>query len=173
MKLRELNYPKRGLSAYIFFIRDKKREDYPDGNYPPVRSLEHFKSVKKWSQQWHELTMQQRQPYNELAENDRKRYFYELEHWKMELAKPENEEKFKQLERLSKKMMVANLSPEKTKTRERKQRKIAAKIIRKRLMKNAAAEAKIKVKAKKRANQKQKSSLEKKIKTKQVAIDKD
>ncbi|KAH9491175.1 hypothetical protein DERF_015907 [Dermatophagoides farinae] len=160
-KLRELNYPKRSVSSYIFYIRDHLKQEYPDGKYPPVKSPEHLQKVKQWSQHWHQLTSEERKPFEEQAEADRKRYFEELEQWKHELAKPENEEKFRQLERLSKKMEVANLSEERAELHTKRQRRVAAKIIKKRLMKKAN-ELKTKKKAKSVAAKKKTASKAKK-----------
>ncbi|KAH9413539.1 hypothetical protein DERP_008017 [Dermatophagoides pteronyssinus] len=164
-KLRELNYPKRSVSSYIFYIRDHLKQEYPDGKYPPVKSPEHLEKVRKWSQNWHQLSPEERKPFDEQAEVDRKRYFEELEQWKHELAKPENEEKFRQLERLSKKMEVANMSEERAELRAKRQRRLTAKIIKKRLMKKAANHLKAKKKAKSAAAKKKSASKAKKSTT--------
>lgn len=76
------------------------------------------------------MNLDERKPFAEEAEADRKRYYEALEQWKHDLAKPENTENLLQLERMSRKIENANKSEEEVK---KKQRKVAGKIIRKRL----------------------------------------
>ncbi|KAF7490743.1 hypothetical protein SSS_02902 [Sarcoptes scabiei] len=148
-KLRELKYPKRNLSSYIFFVRSKLKEKYPDGHYPAVKSTEHIEFAKKCAENWRKMTAEEREPFEKQSEEDKKRYFEELEQWKLDLAKPENEDKFRQLERLSRKMEVANLTAEKAKLHAERQRKVAAKIIKKHMLKKSKASKKLaKTKAK-------------------------
>lgn len=106
------------------------RKEYPDGNYPPVKTPEHIRSIGIWSQRWRAMNLDERKPFAEEAEADRKRYYEALEQWKHDLAKPENTENLLQLERMSRKIENANKSEEEVK---KKQRKVAGKIIRKRL----------------------------------------
>ncbi|OTF78405.1 hypothetical protein BLA29_011267, partial [Euroglyphus maynei] len=88
----------------------------------------------------------------------------ELEQWKHELAKPENEEKFRQLERLSKKLEVANMSEQRIELRNKRQRRVAAKVIKNRLLKKAASQLKAKKKAKLTAAKKKSKSKSKSTK---------
>lgn len=152
-KLRKLNYPKKPCSAYIFFIRSQLRKEYPDGNYPPVRTPEHIRSIGIWSQRWRAMNTDERREFAEEAEADRKRYYDQLEQWKHDLAKPENTENLLQLERMSRKIENANRSDEEVK---KKQRKVAGKIIRKRL---DAKEGIVRAKKKKTAVKAKKPSL--------------
>lgn len=76
------------------------------------------------------MNLDERKPFAEEAEADRKRYYEALEQWKHDLAKPENTENLLQLERMSRKIENANKSEEEVK---KKQKKVAGKIIRKRL----------------------------------------
>lgn len=143
LKLRKLNYPKKNRSAYNFFVQEQLKLKYPDGKYPSIRTPEHIRQIGIWSQMWRNTNTEGRKPYTDLAEADRARYFDELEKWKQELAKPENEEDFLQLERLSKKVEACSKNAEQLKA---KQRKTAAKIAKSRALKKTAQKKKKKTK---------------------------
>lgn len=108
---------------------------YPDGNYPSVRTPEHIRHIGVWSKLWRTMTADDRKEFTDLAEADRVRYFDELEKWKQELAKPENEEEFHQLERLSRKMEACSAKDD-AKLKKR-QRLRAAKVIKNRKQKKS------------------------------------
>ncbi len=99
------------------------------------------------------MNTDERREFAEEAEADRKRYYDQLEQWKHDLAKPENTENLLQLERMSRKIENANRSDEEVK---KKQRKVAGKIIRKRL---DAKEGIVRAKKKKTAVKAKKPSL--------------
>lgn len=88
----------------MFFLKDQFEKQYPDGKYPAVGTPEHIRQIGIWGQQWKNISKIDRRPYDQLAEGDRERYFDELEKWKHDLAKPENESDLHNLERLSKKI---------------------------------------------------------------------
>ncbi|KAJ6225242.1 hypothetical protein RDWZM_003787 [Blomia tropicalis] len=123
-QLRKLNYPKRPLSSYIFFLREKLHQEYPDGKYPPVKTPEHIRFIGIWSQRWRAMNIDERKPFAALAEKDRLRYFEELEKWKQDLAKPENEENLVILERLSKRIGTINKVDDEMKKKKKKASKV-------------------------------------------------
>lgn len=76
-KSKDPNSPKRGLSAYLFFasdIRPQLRAQYPTDAFPLISS--------KIGELWKQLDPSQKQPYEEKAEADKKRYERELEAYK-------------------------------------------------------------------------------------------
>ncbi|KAL1936091.1 hypothetical protein VTP01DRAFT_225 [Rhizomucor pusillus] len=63
------NTPKRGLSAYMFFsqeCRDKVKAENPDAPFGEIGRL--------LGQRWKEMSDEEKKPYIEKAEEDKKRY---------------------------------------------------------------------------------------------------
>ncbi|CEP13358.1 hypothetical protein [Parasitella parasitica] len=63
------NAPKRGLSAYMFFSQDnraKVKEDNPEASFGTIGKL--------LGEKWKGLSDQEKKPYLEKAEADKKRY---------------------------------------------------------------------------------------------------
>lgn len=130
------------------------RKLYPDGKFPQVRSQEHINAVSGLSKQWRALSPEGRQPFDEMSENDRRRFHDELEQWKLQLAKPENEMALAKLERLSNKVVHLNKlsSPATVKQEEVKRQRQRQRSIARAVAKKAKAAAKAeKAKAKKKA----------------------
>lgn len=68
-KKKDPNAPKRSLSAYMFFAndtRDSVRSENPGISFGQVGKL--------LGEKWKDLSPEEKKPYEEKAENDKKRY---------------------------------------------------------------------------------------------------
>ncbi len=65
--------PKRPLSAYFFYIQERRealKKEKP--------SLDNKELIRTMGEEWNKLSDEEKKPYSKMAENDKKRYQDEL-----------------------------------------------------------------------------------------------
>eukprot|EP01025_Chloroclados_australasicus_P058477 TRINITY_DN7346_c0_g3_i1.p1 TRINITY_DN7346_c0_g3~~TRINITY_DN7346_c0_g3_i1.p1 ORF type:complete len:212 (-),score=70.78 TRINITY_DN7346_c0_g3_i1:221-856(-) len=71
---KDKNAPKRGLSAYMMYSNEKRnevKEKFPDLGFTEI--------PKKIAEMWKGLSAEEKQPYEDMAAKDKKRYEREME----------------------------------------------------------------------------------------------
>jgi len=102
-------------------------KQFPDSKFPPVKSTEYHRITKDIAELWKNLNAQEKNSYIQKNEELKKRYHGELDEWKREMKKPENESKLKELEKLLHKMETrekVKKQNEKTKTTKESVKKV-------------------------------------------------
>ncbi|KAJ1649584.1 Non-histone chromosomal protein 6 [Dispira simplex] len=81
------NAPKRALAAYMFFskdVRERVKQENPDASFGEIGRI--------LGDMWNKMPAEKRQPYDALAEADKKRYEQEKASYRANLAQSSEEE---------------------------------------------------------------------------------
>lgn len=84
-KKKDKNAPKKGLSAYMFFVKENRakiKEDNPELDFGAIGKLV--------GQKYKELSEEDRKPYDEMAEKDKERYESEMKAYKAKKTSEKN-----------------------------------------------------------------------------------
>mmetsp|Transcript_19871 Transcript_19871/g.19493 ORF Transcript_19871/g.19493 Transcript_19871/m.19493 type:complete len:322 (+) Transcript_19871:7-972(+) len=79
-----LRKPKRNITSYAFFIKEKKNEFIAGRSTNKIATV----LMKEFGQEWSSLTKEQKEPYNHLARQDKVRYEKEIKEFTKKCGSP-------------------------------------------------------------------------------------